>query len=924
MSDVSNQELLENIAIIGLSGRFPAANTIGKFWRNLCNGVVSVSFFTNEQLLAAGVTPVKLSNKYFVKAAGVLSDIEFFDAEFFGFTPREAETTDPQHRILLECAWEALEDAGYNVSSYASKIGVFAGAGANTYLLFNLLSNPEIILSAGEFQIMIGNEKDFLPTRISYKLNLKGPSVNVQTACSTSLVATVFACQSLLNYQCDMALAGGVSVRVPQQIGYLYQEGGIGSPDGYCRAFDEGASGTVFSSGAGMVLLKRLTDALADGDHIYAVIKGFAVNNDGFTKIGYTAPGIDGQAEVISEALALAGIDPDTITYIEAHGTATPLGDPIEIAALTEAFRTYTQRRGFCGIGSLKTNLGHLDTAAGIAGLIKTALAIKQGVIPASLHFSQPNPKIDFESSPFYVNKELRNWTTNDFPRRAGVSSFGIGGTNAHVLLEEAPSIESSISLRAQHLILLSALNPEALEAATNNLIDHLNEHTELNLADIAYTTQVGRKAFNCRKVVICKDLTDAVVKLRSADSAKVFINTREFTERNAVFMFPGQGTQYVNMGLDLYHNERVFREQIDICIDMLSPLLNLDLREIIFPQPHFIEKASQQLEETYLAQPALFSIEYALAKMWIEWGVIPQAMIGHSIGEYVAACLAGVFSLPDALKLVCARARLMQQLPRGGMLAVPLSQHELQPMLTATLSLAAVNGPALCVVAGENDAIDQLSYELAQRGLEYRRLHTSHAFHSHMMSSAVAPFADEVKRVSLYPPKIPYLSNLTGRWITVEQATDPNYWANHLRQTVLFAEGLSHLLTNNDKVLLEVGPGRTLCALAKTQIDIHNQQILLSSLPHPNEEIYADESIAITLGRLWVAGVTVDWQAYHNGEKRKRVSLPTYPFQRRRYWIDPPDVQESRITSSQNLTAPETDSTFTITAASIPTTSIP
>ena len=818
MDKWEKEDSLESVAIIGMAGRFPGAKNVNEFWQNLRDGVESISFFTDEELLATGQDPANLSNSNYVKAASTLSDIELFDASFFDFTPYEAKVTDPQHRLFLECAWEALENAGYNSQAYKGQIGVYAGAGLNSYLLHNLSLNTGSSDIADVYRLLIGNDKDFLATRVSFQLNLTGPSVNVNTACSTSLVAVQMGSQSLLNYQSDMVLAGGVSVHLPQQSGYLYQEGMIMSPDGHCRAFDAQAQGTIAGSGVGIVVLKRLEDALADGDCIHAVIKGSAINNDGALKVGYTAPSVDGQAAVILEAQALAGIDPETITYIEAHGTGTPLGDPIEIAALRRTYSSSTQNKGFCAIGSVKTNFGHLDAAAGVAGLIKTVLALKNRQIPPSLHFENPNPEIDFANSPFYVNTELRQWKTNGTPRRAGVSSFGIGGTNAHVVLEEAPTVEPSGKSRPWQLLLLSAKTHSALETATSNLNQHL--HGDLNLADVAYTLSLGRRAFTHRRMLVCQDIEQAKGMLSDPEPKRVLTQFQEPGERPVVFMFSGQGAQYGNMAEELYQSEPIFAEQVDICCQLLKPHLGIDLRQVLYPKPEKLEEASEQMQQTEIAQPALFVTEYALAQLLKEWGVCPTAMMGHSIGEYVAATLSGVFSLEDALALVAARGKLMQELPPGSMLAVPLPETQVKSLLGKTLSLAAINGASSCVVSGVTEAIESLEKHLASQGVESRRLHTSHAFHSPMMESILESFTQKVKQVRLKPPQIPYISNVTGTWITAVEATSPSYWAKHIRQTVHWNSGLQELLKEPTQTLLEIGPGRTLTTLAKRHTD--------------------------------------------------------------------------------------------------------
>jgi acyl transferase domain-containing protein/acyl carrier protein len=894
MISIQSEESIERIAIIGMSGRFPGTKNITEFWANLCDGVEAISQFSDEELIASGVDPSLLKNPNYIKAGAVLEDIDLFDAGFFGLNPKEAEMTDPQHRLFLECAWEALENAGYDAQRCESRIGVYAGASLNNYLTFNL--NRDQIGSAHSFQKLIGNDKDFLSTRVSYKLNLTGPSLTIQTACSTSLVATALACQSLLNYQCDMALAGGASIRVPQKTGYLHQEGGILSPDGHCRAFDAKAKGTIIGNGVGVVLLKRLSDAIADGDHIYAVIKGSAINNDGSGKVGYTAPSVNGQAEAIAEAIALADIEPETISYIETHGTGTALGDPIEISALTNAFRADTEKKGFCAIGSVKTNIGHLDAAAGVTGLIKTALALQHKLIPPSLNFEQPNPEIDFANSPFYVNTKLTEWNATSTPRRAGVSSLGIGGTNAHVILEEAPSVTRvEKQKRDYQLLVLSAKTDSALETATKNLAQHLRQYPDVNLADVAYTLQVGRGVFDYRRVVVCQSTQEAINTLETIDPQQVLTHFQEPTGRSITFMFPGQGAQYVGMGKELYQTEPIFREQVDHCCLLLEPNLGLDLRSVIYP--HESEKqVTEQLKQTSLAQPALFVIEYALAQLWMSWGISPQAMIGHSIGEYVAACLAGVMSLEDALTLVAVRGRLMQQMPTGAMLSVSASAAEVKTFLNQDLALAASNAPSLCVVSGSYDAVDKIAEKLTGKGIECRSLHTSHAFHSQMMEPMLEPFITELKKVKLNSPQIPFISNLTGTWISAQEATSPDYWAQHLRQTVQFSNGLSVLLQESeqlccapgDRILLEVGPGRSLCTLVKQHAQQATGQVVLPSLRHPQDEKSDVNFLLNILGRLWLAGVEINWSGFYNHEQRYRVPLPTYPFERQRYWIEP------------------------------------
>ncbi len=830
---------LEGIAVVGMAGRFPGADDLGELWRNLCGGVESVRFYSREELAAAGVAPALLDDPRYVRAGAPLRDVQHFDADFFDFSAREAELMDPQHRLFLECCWEALENAGYDTRTWPGAIGVFAGMGMSGYLIRNLLSHPDLIQNAGPLQIRILNDNNFLTSLAAYKLDLRGPSVTVQSACSTSLVATCMACQSLLQFQCDMVLAGGVTVIVPHGLGYLALDG-VMSPDGHCRAFDAAARGTVEGSGAGVVVLKRLADAVADGDTIHAVIRGFATNNDGGFKMSFTAPSPEGQLEAIATAQAIAGVPAESITYVETHGTGTPLGDAVEVTALSEAFAAATGQRGFCALGSIKTNIGHLDAAAGVAGLIKAVLAVEHGVLPPSLHFETPNPRIDFARSPFYVNTECRPWRPEGWPRRAGVSAFAIGGVNAHVILEEPPAPAPSAPAPPWLLLVLSARTETALEAATDRLLGHLRElaaEPATQLADIAYTLQVGRRAFPHRRMLAVRDLQDAVEVLERRDPRRLLTGTAA-VDPQVAFLFPGLGNEYAGMARGLYRDDAGFRARLDDCAERLEPLLGLDLREVLFPEegeeadgetgldlrallgrgPRPTSSTEGLLRRTAVSQPAVFAVEYALASRLLDWGIRPQAMVGFSIGEYVAACLSGVLSLDDALRLVAGRARLIDELPAGAMLAVPLSEDAVAPWLAGGLSLAAVAGPELTVLAGTEEAVAAAEARLTAAGHVCRRLQTSHAFHSALMEPAVERFLALFKGIELHPPEIPYLSNVTGGWITAEEATDPAYWAEHLRGTVRFADAVSELWREPGRVLVEVGPGQTLSSWALQQ----------------------------------------------------------------------------------------------------------
>lgn len=877
-----------DVAVVGMAARLPGANDVQKFWENLRDGVETYQEFSDEELLESGVPYDLINNPNYVKVGRPLDNMEMFDAPLFGFTPKDASIMDPQHRHFLEVAWEALEHAGYDPEQYDGAIGVFGGSGHNVYMPYNLFSNPDLMNSVGLFLVRhTSNDKDFLTTRVSYCMNLKGPSINVQTACSTSLVATHLGVQSLISGECDMALAGGVTIELPHRVGYLYKDGEILSPDGHCRAFDEKSKGTVFGSGAGIIVLKRMEDAVKDGDTIHAVIKASAINNDGSNKVGYLAPSVEGQSEAITEALSLSGVDADSISYIETHGTGTPVGDPIEITALTDAFRTQTDNSGFCAIGSVKTNIGHLDTAAGVAGLIKIIQSLKHKELPPSLNYTAPNPRIDFEHSPFYVNAKLKPWDTNGKPRRAAINSLGVGGTNAHIILEEAPERKSSNASRKNQIICLSARTRQALDALSDKLGNCLQERPDLSLADIAHTLRVGRKTQAFRRVLVGETTDDVATTLVERPHNRVSNLQYAGSTPSVVFMFTGQGSQYINMGKGLYESEAVFKQALDECINGLEAHLDTNLLELMFPHKDSEPEAKEKLQQTKYTQPALFALEYALAKQLMHWGITPDAMIGHSIGEYVAACISGVFELSDALKLVANRGRLMQSLPGGSMLAIPLNQAEVQKYLNEKLSLAAVNSPGLCVLSGDHESIDELQKQLENEEVNCKRLLTSHAFHSIMMEPILDEFRSLVSNTTISAPQIPFISNHTADWITDEQVQDPGYWANHLRHAVRFADGIGELLKEPNRVFLELGPGNTLSSLAGQHADKTELAHLYNSVRHPKEESDDVQYLLKTLGNLWMSGVAVDWQAVENNESRRRIPLPTYPFEHQRHWIE-------------------------------------
>jgi amino acid adenylation domain-containing protein len=892
MSPIESSVRLDGIAIIGMAGRFPGARSVDEFWRNQLNGVESISHFRVEDLQVPNAAELAADPNY-VRARSILEEVDLFDAEFFGILPREASLMDPQQRLFLESCWQCFEDAGYDPSTCGESVSVYAGTSMPTYFLSQVCTQPNFVAKfTGGYQVnnypeMMGNSPDFLSTRISYKLNLRGPSFTMQSGCSTSLVAVTQACQALLTYQADMALAGGTSITFPQKRGSLYQEGGMTSPDGHCRTFDADASGTVFGSGVAVVLLKRLEEAVRDGDQIYAVISGFAANNDGSAKVGYTAPSIEGQSRCISLAYETADIDPASIGYIEAHGTGTPLGDPIELAALTKVFRTRTTNTNFCTIGTAKTNVGHLDVAAGVTGLIHASLIVRQGVFPPTLHFKKPNPNFDFENSPFRVNTSKSEWKANGVPRRAGVSAFGVGGTNAHVVIEQPPDQPASRSRKSSCLLVLSARSETALDRASENLAEFLRTNPDVDLSDAAWTLQVGRRAFGCRRTVVADTVSEAIAALARRDRERVQTRLRQIEGAAVSFLFPGQGSQYPNMGREIYENEPTFRKVVDRCAEILEPHLGLDLRAFLYPYGANTDEAKRRITETVLAQPAIFVVEYALAQLWMSWGIHPQAMLGHSIGEFVAACLSGVFSLEDALVLVATRGRLMQGIPPGGMLSVRLPVSEVVGRLNGKLSIAAVNSASLCVVAGPFDELESFQRRLESEEIVFSRLVTSHAFHSAMMDPVIEPFSAAAAKIKMNPPRIPYVSGVTGTWITEREATDPAYWARHLRQPVQFSRAISELRKSSNAILLEVGPGNVLSTLARQHAANFPEQVIVSSLSDTRSGMGDSVSLLKSLGSLWLAGIKPDWSALYGGDRRQRISLPTYPFERKRYWLE-------------------------------------
>lgn len=871
----------KDIAIIGMAGRFPGADDIHVYWRNLLNELETISTFSEEELRVSGVDEEQIASPGYIRRRGILGNAQYFDASFFDITPRDAEIMDPQHRLFLECSWQAFEDAGYVPSTYPGNVGVFGGAGT-AWHLNEVNAHPQRQKYASGASVVTGNDKDYLTTRVSWKLNLKGPGVTVQTACSTAMVAVVMGINSLLNGESDLIVAGGVSIDTPERRGYQYLQGGMESADGHCYAFDARANGTVFSRGVGVVILKRLQDSLRDGDHIYAVLKGGAINNDGNLKAGYTAPGVTGQIAVIKAALTHADINPATLSFVEAHGTATPLGDPIEFSSLSQAFQQYTDKTQYCRLGSVKSNIGHTDTASGVASLIKAALALKNALLPASLHYQSPNPDIDFTNSPFIMNSATQVLTPGDTPLRALVNSFGVGGTNACAILESAPDVADSDNTDGYLLFPLSARTPSALEKRRENLRHYLQQHQESNLADIAWTLQVGRQHMRYSYCTVAHD-RDTLLSQLSRPAAT--ISQLSSSNKSVVFMFPGQGNQYINMARDLYHTWPVFRETMDYCCTHLLGILKRDLRDIIFQNDDSNEK--ELINETRFTQPALFVVEYSLAQLWLSWGVKPEAMTGHSIGEYVAACIAGVFTLQDALTVVALRGQLVQQLPAGAMLAVLMTEETLRERLqSAKPEIAAVNYPDLCVIAGEMDEIATLQNTLQGEGVFCKRLETSHAFHCYMMEPMLEDFRKIFANITLQAPSIPLLSTLTGDWLSPREARDHDYWVRHVRQPVRFSHAFKTLIApgNNDFVFLEVGPGRSLESAARQHFRETVTPAIFPSLPNARDVELSGEQLLTTLGNLWCEGVSIDWQRYHAGQRRRRLPLPGYPFERKEF----------------------------------------
>ncbi|MGP0020269.1 MAG: amino acid adenylation domain-containing protein [Candidatus Sulfotelmatobacter sp.] len=875
------------VAVIGMVGRFPGAANLDQLWRNLCNSVESISSFTPEEL-GPGIEENLRNDPDYIRARGLIEGADLFDAAFFGINPLEAKVMDPQQRVFLELAQEALENAGYDPERYRGRIGVFAGLGDNHYYTTNLLTHPDLLAMAGKLAVEYGNQKDYIALRTAYLLDLRGPAISLNTACSTTLLAVDQACRSLLDYECDVVLSGGIDITVPQKSGFLYQEGGTFAKDGHCRPFDADATGTMFCDGAGVVVLKRLAEAVADGDTIYAVIRGSGKNNNGSRPASFLAPSVDGQADAIALAQSNANVPVETIRYIEAHGTGTPVGDPIEFEALRKVFESKTDKKQFCYIGSIKGNIGHPTNAAGIAGLIKAALVLYREQIPPTLHFKKPNPKIEFAGSPFVMTDRLVSFPRGEEVRRTAVSSFGFGGTNVHAILEEAPVPKVPSASRPLQLLPLSAKTPAALDAYSRALAEHLGSAAPEALADVAYTFQTGRKQMAQRRFVVAADSGEAARLLLQPSPLRC--STKRCERRNppVVFLFGGQGTQYVNMGLNLYRDEPLFRAIVDHCCEYLKPHLGRDLRELLYPDKGDEKTAQISLQDTFFTQPSIFVIEYALARFWQSLGIEPAMMAGHSIGEFVAATLAGVWELEDALSIIALRGHLMQELPRGSMLAVSSSADSIAPLLPAELQIASNNAPALCVVSGSEAAVVQFQKQLEAKDIVCRRLHTSHAFHSAMMDPMVERLREAVAKIQLRPPARPFVSTVTGRPITAAETTDPVYWARHSRATVEFSKAMQYLKAEGYDLFLECGPRSTLCSLARQHFAPSHPCTAIPTFSDTDENNTEWATLLFALGSLWQNGISIDWDAFYANEERQRIPLPTYPFERQRFWVDP------------------------------------
>jgi acyl transferase domain-containing protein len=875
----------ERIAVIGLAGRFPGASDMETFWSNVTSGRVSVDKLSDEHLRAAGVPESRISDPNYIKYAPLIGDASQFDANLFGFTRREAELRDPQQRIFLEVAYTALEDAGVNPWQSRSSIGVFASGGANRYAEQNIRRNAKAVRTFRDIAIETGNHNDYVATIVSYKLNLRGPALTVATACSSSMVAVHMACQALRNGECDVALAGGVQLEMPYGGGHPWVQGGILTRAGLVRPFDAQADGTMFGNGAGAVVLKPLADARRDGDRVLAVIRGSAINNDGDRKVGFTAPSVDGQFAAIYEALTVSGVDPADIGYLEAHGTGTSVGDPIEVQALTKAYREFTDRRGYCVISSVKGNIGHLGPASGVAGLIKAVLSVSRAVAPGTASYQAPNPLMEIEETPFRVTAESEAWPLEG-TRFAGVSSFGVGGTNAHVVIEEGETAGRGAPSRRKAFVLpLAAASTTSLHESAERIAEYWTATGE-DPADVAHTLRRRPLHFPHRLAVVGSDrdsVADTLAEAFDAQPAPIVENLQ------TAFLYPGQGSQHTDMARELYADEPVFREEFDRCLDLFGAPVAAVLRRCLL-DPDGTSDSSAELSRTEYTQPALFAVEWALTALWASWGITPTVMIGHSIGEVVAATVAGVFDLPTAARLVVLRGQLLADSPEGRMIGVPLSRNEAEDLVTGRdgVWLSADNGPRSCVIAGRPDAVADLVAELSGRGLRAVELAVTRAFHTPMTEQAAKQLTEFVATARLDAPTLRWVSNVTGDWITDTDAVSPEYWGRHVLAPVRFREALEKLAELRDTAALEVGPGRTLSQLARRQLPADQPVRPLASLPQAGERTGVLTKLYQAAATLWQAGAPVDWTRLTADEERSAVSAPGYAFDRQSYWIAP------------------------------------
>lgn len=884
---MDNDSNPDSIAVVSLVARFAGSGSAEAFWESLRAGREGVRRFTDEELRAAGISEEAAQQDGFVPYGGPLEDKYLFDAQFFGMSNRDAQMMDPQIRLFVEGAWQALEEAGYDSRRFDGRIGVFAGMFIGDYFFNHVLANPDLIRLFGTLRLSQLTLPSHAATTTSYKLGLNGPSLTLQSACSTSLTTIHYACQSLLNSECDMALAGAAYVRCPGEGGYVTEPGSIFSPDGHCRPFDDAAAGTLFTEGLGVVALRRLDDALDARDNILAVIRGSAINNDGEARAGYNAPGVSGQAHVVAEGLAMAGVSPDVISFVEAHGTGTAVGDPIELTALTEVFGGPREDGSKCAVGSVKGNVGHANTASGMAGFAKVVLSLMHKTIPPTINCRTPTTKFDFSRSPFYVETSAIPWPPRNGRRVAGLSSFGMGGTNVHMVIEEAPEpLAVDEPRRPVQLLVMSTRSNASRSDLESRWRDVLEREETVGLADLAFTARRGRRAFSHRTAIVASTRAEALEAL-TRDTIRGRAPEKDL--REVVFMFPGQGSQHPGVGRQLYAAESAFRVAFDRCAAAFAECTGDELTNWAFSHA---DGADAKLMSTERTQPVVFAVSYALAELWRSWGVSPVALIGHSLGEYVAACVSGVLDVDTAVRLVAERGRLMASMPPGVMYAVQASAEELEPALGGAVELAGVNAPRRCVVTGpEPDVMAWLRSE-ARPEWDPRRVRVSHAFHSSMMDPVLAEFESYVrKHAVLRAPVIPYVSNVTGTWITAEQAQDAGYYAEQLRRPVRFADGIRTLVESPRRMLLEVGPGEVLTASSRRQVDTKTIPTAASLPPH--RETSADARSELTsvlraLAALWVNGVEVEWGRFDGDEKRRRARIPTYPFERRRHWLPP------------------------------------